>query len=65
MMPVALTIIADLYPCRKESESLGFEQYCLGIASVVGPLAGGVIVDTVGWHWIFLLMCRLVCFFLA
>ena len=53
MMPVALTIIADLYPVEKRAKVLGLNSTAWGIASVVGPLAGGVIVDTVGWHWIF------------
>lgn len=35
------------------SENFRFKQCRLGIASIFGPLAGGFIVDTVGWHWIF------------
>lgn len=53
MMPVALTIIGDLYTMEKRARVLGLNSTAWGIASVVGPLAGGVIVDTVGWHWIF------------
>lgn len=53
MMPVALTIIADLYPVEKRAKVLGLNSTAWGIASVVGPLAGGLIVDTIGWHWIF------------
>ncbi|KAF1306059.1 MDR family MFS transporter [Candidatus Enterococcus willemsii] len=53
MMPVALTILADLYDSEKRARMLGLNSTAWGIASVVGPLAGGFIVDTVGWHWIF------------
>ncbi|EOT40951.1 MDR family MFS transporter [Enterococcus dispar] len=53
MMPVALTIIGDLYDKEKRAKVLGLNSTAWGIASVVGPLAGGVIVDTIGWHWIF------------
>lgn len=53
MMPVALTIIADMYTLEKRARILGLNSTAWGIASVVGPLAGGLIVDTIGWHWIF------------
>ena len=54
VMPVALTIIADLYPMEKRAQVLGFNNAAWGIASIVGPLFGGFIVDTLSWHWIFL-----------
>ncbi|MFV0557247.1 MAG: MDR family MFS transporter [Enterococcus sp.] len=53
MMPVSLTIIADLYTKEKRAKVLGWNSTAWGIASVIGPLAGGLIVDTIGWHWIF------------
>ncbi|MDT2758739.1 MDR family MFS transporter [Enterococcus xiangfangensis] len=53
IMPVSLTIIADLYDLEKRAKVLGLTSAAWGIASVFGPLAGGLIVDTVGWHWIF------------
>lgn len=53
IMPVAMTIIADIYPLDKRANILGLSSAFWGIASVVGPLCGGFIVDTVGWHWIF------------
>ncbi len=53
MMPVALTILADLYDAEKRARMLGLNSTAWGVASVVGPLAGGLIVDTIGWHWIF------------
>ncbi|MHC5249146.1 MDR family MFS transporter [Enterococcus sp. LJL90] len=53
IMPVALTIIADMYTVEKRAQVLGFNNAAWGISSVLGPLAGGLIVDTIGWHWIF------------
>ncbi len=53
IMPVALTIIADIYSVEKRAKVLGLNSAFWGIASVVGPLCGGFIVDTIGWHWIF------------
>jgi MFS family permease len=52
-MPVSLTIIADLYDIEKRAKVLGLTSAAWGVASVFGPLAGGLIVDTIGWHWIF------------
>ncbi|MHC5215677.1 MDR family MFS transporter [Enterococcus sp. LJL128] len=53
VMPVALTIIADIYPMEQRAKILGLNSAAWGVASVFGPLAGGFIVDTIGWHWIF------------
>lgn len=53
VMPVALTILADMYPIEKRAKMLGLNNAAWGIASILGPLAGGFIVDTIGWHWIF------------
>ena len=53
IMPVALTIIGDIYTVEKRAKVLGYNSAAWGIASVVGPLAGGFIVDSIGWHWIF------------
>ncbi|MGG5359540.1 MULTISPECIES: MDR family MFS transporter [unclassified Enterococcus] len=53
MMPVALTIIGDLYSIEKRAKVLGLNSSAWGIASVLGPLAGGFIVDAFSWHWIF------------
>lgn len=55
ILPVALTIIADIYPIEKRAKILGLNNAAWGIASVVGPLFGGFIVDAFSWHWIFLI----------
>lgn len=53
IMPVALTILADIYPPESRAKMLGLNSSAWGIASVLGPLVGGAIVDLFSWHWIF------------
>lgn len=55
IMPISLTIIADIYPIEKRAKVLGLNNAAWGIASIVGPLCGGFIVDLFSWHWIFLI----------
>ncbi len=53
ILPVANTIIADIYPLEKRAQVLGLNSSAWGIASVIAPLLGGFIVDQLSWHWIF------------
>ena len=49
----AFTVIADLFPASERGKYAGLIGGVMGIASVVGPLVGGVLTDTFGWHWVF------------
>ena len=53
VFPVALAVIADLYTPAERGKYLGLFGAVFGLSSLVGPGLGGVITDTVGWHWIF------------
>jgi EmrB/QacA subfamily drug resistance transporter len=53
VFPVALAVVADLYTPAERGKYLGFFGAMFGLASLVGPGIGGIITDTVGWHWIF------------
>jgi EmrB/QacA subfamily drug resistance transporter len=53
VFPVALAVVADLYTPVERGKFLGFFGATFGLASVIGPFLGGLITDTVGWHWIF------------
>ena len=46
-------VIADLFPPAERGKYTGFIGAVMAIASVVGPVAGGVITDAFGWHWVF------------
>ncbi|CAB3754026.1 MDR family MFS transporter [Paraburkholderia solisilvae] len=51
--PVAMTIIGDLYKLEERGRAQGMIAIVWAVSAVVGPLAGGVIVDNFAWAWIF------------
>jgi MFS transporter, DHA2 family, methylenomycin A resistance protein len=56
-VPASLAILTIAYPNIKErTRALGIWASCYGIAMVIGPTAGGVLVDAPGWRSIFLLI---------
>ncbi len=54
LMPTAFTIVGDLYDLRARPRVQGAISGVWGLASIAGPLAGGALVETVGWRWLFL-----------
>ncbi len=55
LLPVAFTIVGDLYDLQERARIQGYLSGVWGVASVVGPLVGGTLVETVGWQFIFYL----------
>jgi EmrB/QacA subfamily drug resistance transporter len=53
MQPIAMTIVADLYPARERGKIQGYLASVWAISAVVGPVAGGFIVRDWSWPWIF------------
>ena len=53
LFTTAFAVIADLYPPALRGRYMGLVSGVMGLASVIGPLAGGFITDTFGWHWVF------------
>lgn len=53
IMPLSLTVIGDIIPPRFRGRYQAVMGAMFGVASVVGPLAGGVITDHLGWRWMF------------
>ena len=46
--------VGDIVPPRERGKYFGMFSSIWGIAAVLGPLVGGVIVDNANWRWIFL-----------
>lgn len=51
--PQAMTLITRLFPYQHRGAAMGLWGAVAGIASLIGPIAGGLLVDSVGWEWIF------------
>lgn len=55
VQPATTTIIGDIFTLEQRARMQGVFSSVWGISSVVGPLLGGTLVDTIGWRWIFYL----------
>src|SRR5579875_612210 len=53
LTPSALALIVAAFPHEERGAAIGSWTAWAGIATVVGPLAGGVLVETVSWRLIF------------
>ncbi|GGE67872.1 MDR family MFS transporter [Priestia taiwanensis] len=53
LMPIAFTIIFDLFPPEKRGKMTGLFGAVFGISSVSGPLLGAYITEYISWQWIF------------
>ncbi len=53
LFTTTLAVIADLFPPNERGKYMGLIGVVMGISSVLGPIVGGLITDTLGWHWIF------------
>ncbi len=53
LFPVALAIIGDVFAPSERGKYQGFFGAVFGVSSLIGPAIGGIITDTIGWHWVF------------
>ena len=49
----AFISIGDLFPPAERGKYMGFVSATFGVSSLVGPVLGGVITDSLSWHWVF------------
>ena len=50
----AFTVLADIFPPAQRARMQGLFGGVFGLASIVGPVAGGYITDNWGWRWVFM-----------
>ena len=53
MNPATLSIITATFPPRQRGQAIGIWAGVSALALAIGPLVGGLIVDNIGWNWIF------------
>jgi len=59
MMSLGTIIISDLVPLRKRGVYQGLGSICYSIGAALGGPIGGVMADSIGWRWAFLLQVPL------
>jgi EmrB/QacA subfamily drug resistance transporter len=53
MTPQTMAVITRTFPAERRGAAMGLWGATAGVAMLVGPLAGGLLVDGLGWEWIF------------
>jgi len=53
IFPVASAVIGDTFPPEKRGSALGLIGAVFGLAFIIGPILGGVLL-MVGWQWLFI-----------
>lgn len=53
LMVTSSALIADIIPLRQRGTYQGAIGSVFGLATVIGPLAGGFLTDNLSWQWVF------------
>jgi EmrB/QacA subfamily drug resistance transporter len=53
LTPQTLSTITRIFPAERRGVAMSLWGATAGVATLVGPLAGGVLVGWLGWQWIF------------
>ena len=54
IFPIALAVIGDLFTPAERGRYQGLFGAVFGLSALIGPAIGGLITDSVGWQWVFL-----------
>lgn len=53
MSPQTMTVIQRTFPPTRRGGAMAIWGAVAGVATLVGPVLGGILVDALGWEWIF------------
>jgi EmrB/QacA subfamily drug resistance transporter len=53
MTPQTMATITRIFPAESRGKAMAMWGATAGLAMLIGPILGGVLVDTLGWEWIF------------
>ncbi|RSK29304.1 MFS transporter [Bacillus sp. HMF5848] len=53
VMPIASTIVGDIYTKEERAKIQGYLSSVWGISAITGPALGGLIVEYLSWHYVF------------
>jgi len=55
LVPGALALVSTSFSGEERGRAIGAWSGISGLATVIGPLLGGLLVDHAGWRWVFLI----------
>lgn len=53
VMPIATTIVGDIYTGDERAHIQGYLSSVWGISAIMGPAVGGLLVEYASWRWVF------------
>lgn len=53
MTPQTMSMITRVFPPQKRGAAMGIWGAVAGVATITGPVLGGILVESAGWEWIF------------
>jgi EmrB/QacA subfamily drug resistance transporter len=53
LTPQTLSLITRVFPSKRRGMAMSVWGATAGVATLLGPVAGGLVVDALGWEWIF------------
>jgi EmrB/QacA subfamily drug resistance transporter len=53
VLPLSLTILTAAFPIERRGMIVGIYGGLAGLAVAMGPIVGGVVTQSIDWHWIF------------
>ena len=53
VLPMVMSVVLLEFPREKRGSAMGIVGLLIGFAPAIGPSLSGVLIDTVGWRWIF------------
>lgn len=62
MMPLLMTTLMTIVPPHQRGRMMGRVSIVMALAPAIGPTMSGLILDSLGWHWIFGIMLPIALF---
>jgi EmrB/QacA subfamily drug resistance transporter len=53
MTPQTMSVITRIFVAERRGQAMALWGATAGVATLVGPILGGILVDIAGWEWIF------------
>ena len=56
VMPMVFTVVLVIFPRERRGQAMGIVSLVIGFAPAVGPSISGLLVDSVGWRFLFVMV---------